>query len=78
MAARERRGAGCTVLKKMKLRKSKEMKRLDVRPIKRKFANYDKLNEKGVIPENSLYWKMEILLLEKLFLLEKIEMIIQR
>ena len=42
-----------------------------------KFGNYDKLNEKGIVPENTLLENRD-LLLEKLFLLKKIKMTLQK
>ena len=42
-----------------------------------KFGNYDKLNEKGRYLKIH-YWKIEMLLLEKLFLLKKIKMTLQK
>ena len=52
------------------------MKKLDVKQIGKtkgmKFANYNKLNDKGVIPENTLVENGDIII-GKIVALEKIE-----
>ena len=57
------------------------MKNLDVNLILNKtkgmkFANYDKVNHNGVIPENSLVEDRDIIISKTFFQLKKIEMII--